>query len=68
MAAVAPGSPAARKGLRPGDVIVMVGQKAVASPDDVIREVGKAREADRPSVLLKIVRGNDSRYVALGLA
>jgi serine protease Do len=68
VAQVAPGSPAARKGLRPGDVIAMVGQQPVASPEDVVREVDRAREADRPSVLLKVVRGGQSRYVALGLA
>ena len=61
-------SPAARKGLRPGDVIAMVGRQPVASPDDVVREVAKARDAERSSVLLKIVRGSQSRYVALGLA
>jgi len=68
VADVAPGSPAARKGLRAGDVIAMVGSKPVANPDDVVREVAKAREADRPTVLLKVVRGTQSRFVALGLA
>jgi serine protease Do len=68
VAQVVPGSPAARKGLRPGDVIAMVGQQPVASPDEVVREVDRAREADRPSVLLKVVRGSQSRYVTLGLA
>lgn len=66
--AVAPGSPSARKGLRPGDVVTMVGQKPVDHPGDVVREVEKARSAERPSVLLKVVRGSQSRYVALGLA
>jgi serine protease Do len=65
---VAPDSAAARKGLRAGDVIAMVGRQPVASPDGVVREVAKAREADRSSALLKIVRGTQSRYVALGLA
>jgi hypothetical protein len=46
----------------------MVGQQPVASPDEVVREVDRAREADRPSVLLKVVRGSQSRYVTLGLA
>jgi serine protease Do len=68
VASVAPNSPAARKGLRAGDVIAAVGQQPVASPDDVVREVARAREADRASVLLKVVRGTQSRYVALGLA
>jgi serine protease Do len=65
---VAPDSPADRKGIQPGDVIVGVGRRPVASPDEVVREIAKAREADRGSVLLKVVRGQESRYVALGLA
>jgi serine protease Do len=65
---VAPDGPAAREGLRPGDVVAMVGRQPVTSPDDVVREVAKAREANRDTVLLKIVRGEQSRYVALGLA
>lgn len=56
VAAVAPGSPAARKGLRPGDVIAMVGQTPVTSPEDVVRLVEMARDADRPSVLLKSLK------------
>ncbi len=68
VAGVTPNSPAALKGLQAGDVIATVGRQPVASPDDVVREVAKAREANRPSVLLKIVRGTQSRYVALGLA
>jgi serine protease Do len=65
---VAPDSPAAQKGLRVGDVITRVGRQPVGSPDDVAREVARAHDADRSSVLLKIVRGAQSRYVALGLA
>lgn len=68
VAEVAPGSPAARKGLRPGDVIAMVGSKPVESPEDVVQEVARVRDANRPTVLLKVVRGTQSRFVALGLA
>ena len=68
VAGVAAGSTAAKKGLRVGDVIVMVNQRPVSGPGEVVREVGKAREAARSSVLLKIVRGTQSQYVALGLA
>jgi serine protease Do len=68
VAQVVPGSPAARKGLRAGDVIAMVGQKPVTGPDDVVRGVEEARKAERSSVLLKVVRGTQSRYLALKLA
>ena len=58
-------SVAARKGLRPGDVIVEVGQEEVASPDDVVKKVSKAKEDGRKSVLLLVDRQGDLRFVAL---
>ena len=45
------------------DVVGIVGRTP-----DVVREVARAHDAKRSSVLLKIVRGAQSRYVALGLA
>ena len=46
--------PAAEKGVRPGDLIVEVGQEEVASPEDVVRKVKEARDAGRKSVLLLV--------------
>ena len=68
VAGVAPGSAAARKGLRPGDVILRVGQKAVSSPSNVNEEVDRLRESERPSVVLQIARGGAQRFLAVPLA
>ena len=60
---VAPQSPAAAKGLRPGDVIVMVGQTQVPNLDDAMSAIEDAKSDGRESVLLRIVRGSDARFV-----
>ena len=65
---VTPGSPAARRGLRPGDVILGVGQEAVSAPSEVVEEVARLQENERPSVVFQIARGGDSRFVAVPLA
>jgi serine protease Do len=65
---VDPRSPAAKQGLRPGDVISMVGQTPVESPDQVREQVEAATEDDRDHVLLRIERNGGSRFVAMKLA
>ena len=59
--------PAAEKGVRPGDLIVEVGQEEVANPDDVERKVKEARDAGRKSVLLLVQGQNGLRFVAIRL-
>jgi len=66
VAEVAPGSPAARNGLRPGDVIVQAGSAAVNGPDDVAGAVRSAASESKP-VLLLVERGDHRRYVAIEL-
>ena len=66
IAEVAPGSLAARNGLRPGDVIVRAGSRTVNRPDDVAGAVRSAASGDRP-VLLLVERGDHRRYVAIDL-
>ena len=66
IAEVAPGSLAARNGLRPGDIIVQAGSKMVSSPDDVAGAVRAAATGDKP-VLLLVERGDHQRYVAIEL-
>ena len=58
-------SAAAEKGLQPGDVIVSVGQKPVASLEDAKREIERQKKAERESVLLRVVRGGDASFVAV---
>ena len=58
---------AAAKGIRPGDVIVEVGQEPVASPTEVEARVNDAVEAERKSVLFLIQSEGDLRFVPLTL-
>jgi len=62
------GSPAADRGLRPGDVIVKVGSQKVNRPDQVAQHIDHAREAGKKSVLMLVEREGNDRFVALGLA
>jgi serine protease Do len=65
---VAEGSSSGEESLRPGDVIVEVGQEEVNSPPEVTAKVNQARQEDKKSVLLLIDRQGDLRFVALRLA
>ncbi len=65
--AVKPGSAAASRGIRPGDVISMLNQRKVASVDDLQAALKGARRADRDSVLALVQRGNSRRFVTLGV-
>ncbi|MBX3447805.1 MAG: DegQ family serine endoprotease [Parvibaculaceae bacterium] len=64
---VDPLSAAAEKGVREGDVIVQVAQRAVSSPEDVLRIVTSEQKAGRNSVLLRLVAEGETRFVALRL-
>ncbi len=65
---VSPNTPAAERGLKPGDVIMEVQQGEVASPDDVRKQVDAARKADRKFVLMLIQREGGVQYVPLSLS
>ena len=54
---VDPGSDAAEKGIRRGDVIISVNRQAVTTPAQVLAAVDAARRAGRTSVLLLVKRG-----------
>ena len=58
-----PGSPAAKSGLRVGDVIIEVNRKPVKSLGDFYREMDKVKSSD--SVLLLVLRGEHTFYVVL---
>ena len=64
---VAPGGPAASKGLQPGQVIVEVGQEPVATPAEVRARIEDARGEGRSSVLLLVQAGADLRFVPLAI-
>ena len=68
VAQVAPGSAAHRKGLRPGDVIVTVGNEPVGSVADVNERIEAAQGDGREAVLLLMSRDGSERFVALPFA
>ncbi len=65
---VVSGTPAAERGLKPGDVIVEVQQEEVATPSDVSDKVEKVRRANRKSVLMLVQSGDGLHWVPLSLA
>jgi serine protease Do len=65
---VDPAGAASRKGLREGDVIVMVGQTPVEGARQAIAEIDREKSAGRQSVLLRVVREGDSAFVAVPVA
>ncbi|CAI8039748.1 Probable periplasmic serine endoprotease DegP-like [Geodia barretti] len=68
VAGVAPGSAAHRKGLRPGDVIVTVGNEPVGSVADVNERIEAAQGDGREAVLLLMSRDGREHFVALPFA
>jgi serine protease Do len=57
------GSPAARAGLRPGDVIVRVGREPIASATDAQRELGKV--PSRGTAFMRVLRDGQETFVSV---
>ncbi|MBY0256955.1 DegQ family serine endoprotease [Methylobacterium sp.] len=65
---VDPNSTAADKQIKPGEVIVEVGQEAVSAPADVSKRIDQLKKDGRKSVLLLVASASgDVRFVALGI-
>ena len=62
---VRPGSPAAEKGIRPGDVLAKVGGKNIDAPKDLSERMMKARLDGKKSILALIKRGDTQRFIAI---
>jgi serine protease Do len=67
VAAVEPGSAAADKGLRPGDVITRVNQQGVANVADAVTALNSARDRNETALLL-VRRGDAQQFVALSFS
>jgi serine protease Do len=65
--AVAPDSPAAAKGVRPGDVITRVNQQNVKNAAEAITALNAAKKGDSRALLL-VRRGDSQRFVALNFS
>jgi len=64
--AVQPGSPAEEKHLQPGDVISMVGDAVVTSPDEVEQEIANLKKDGRSNARLVVQNGEgDVRWLNL---
>jgi serine protease Do len=68
VAGVDPGSVAAARGVRPGDIILRAGGREVRSPRDVMEAVAAARREGRPAIALQLSRDSGNAFVALPLA
>jgi serine protease Do len=64
---VAKDSPAAAKGVRPGDLIMEAAQEEVKSPGEVGNKIDEAKKSGRKSILLLVERQGDLRFIALRL-
>jgi serine protease Do len=68
VASVEPNSPAADKGLRPGDVIQEVNQVTVTEPSQVSQAIDAAKKSGKKTALLLVSNaGGDARFVALAV-
>ena len=68
IASIDPSSDAAAEGLRTGDIILSINQRATRTPEEAAAAVEAARSANRNSVLLLIRRGNNPPlYVGVDL-
>jgi len=65
VAQIDPDGAAARKGLRPGDVILEAAGQPVTRPTDVQKALLDARKEGRKAVLLRVKSGEGTRFVAL---
>ncbi len=62
---VAPGSLAAEKGIRAGDVLTLADGEEIVSPDDWRQRVTEARRTGKATVLTLVRRGSGQRFVAI---
>jgi serine protease Do len=65
--AVIPNSPAAAKGMRPGDVIMEAAQQEMKRPEELAGKIADAKKSGRKSILLLVDRQGDLRFVPLRL-
>ena len=67
IAEIDPASPAADFGVKVGDVILEVAGEVVTTPAEVRTALGKARDAGKRSVLLRVKTEQGTRFLAIPL-
>ena len=68
IAEVDPSGPAADFGFKAGDVILEVAGQTVATPAEVAKALGKARDDGKRSVLMRVKSEQGTRFVAIPLS
>lgn len=58
-------SEAAKRGMRPGDVIADIGGEAVKSVEDFKKSIEAAKKAGRKFVLVRVTRGKEDAFLTL---
>jgi serine protease Do len=61
------GSPAEEAGLRPGDIIVGVGNLSVSSPSQASKAIGTALDGKDHAVALRVLRDGEIAFVGVTL-
>jgi len=59
---------AAKNGVRRGDVITSVNNIKVNEPDDIVKQIEKARKQGREKVVVLLQRNNSGRFISFDLA
>jgi serine protease Do len=62
---VPPNSAGASQGLRPGDLVIAIGNAAVATPEAVSQLTAAAKKAGQKKVPVRVEREGNTRFVAL---
>ena len=60
-------SPAAAKGLQPGDVIMEASQEEIKTASQIAAKIDEAKRSGRKSILLLVERRGDLRFIAMRL-
>jgi serine protease Do len=60
-------SPAAERGIQPGDIIVEIGQEAVSNPADVQKRLDALKKDGKKSTLLLVTRADEQRFVPVAI-
>ena len=60
-------SAASAQGLRPGDLIVAVGETPIATPEQIVQLVATAKKVGRKFALIRVEREESTRFIALSI-
>jgi len=65
IAAVRPGSPASESGLKPGDVLLSIGNRPVTTPEEAVQAIRAQQGAKQSALALRVLRKGHSLFIAV---